>query len=217
MRLIYPRDAVDLSNPIRSVIPIGQGEVLVVLARTEQPLTGRRVADLTNGRLSQKGTNLALRALVRAGLVLVEAHPPANLYRLNRQHLAARSIEELATLKGRLIDAMKEHLREWAIPAWGAWLFGSAARGDGDEGSDIDVLVVRPDPADDAWDDQVDRFAATVTAWTGNRCEIIEYTPDELVDLLAREDRLAVDLRADGVALTPRQLPRRTAAARSRR
>lgn len=210
----------DLSNPIRSVIPVGQGEVLAVLARTEQPLTGRGVADLTNGRLSQKGTNLALRALVRAGLVLVEAHPPANLYRLNRQHLAARSIEELATLRGRLIDAMKGHLSDWVIPAWGAWLFGSAARGDGDEDSDIDVLVVRPDPADDseaAWDDQVDRFAAAVTAWTGNRCEIIEYRPDELADLLAREERLAVDLRADGVALTPRQLPRRTAAARSRR
>jgi hypothetical protein len=211
---------VDLSNPIRSVIPIGQGEVLAVLARTEQPLTGRRVADLTNGRLSQKGTNLALRALVRTGLVLVEAHPPANLYRLNRQHLAARSIEELVTLRGRLIDAMRGHLRDWMIPAWGAWLFGSAARGDGDEGSDIDVLVVRPDAADDAeaaWDDQVDHFAAAVLAWTGNRCAVIEYGPDELAALLAREDRLAVDLRADGVALTSRQLPRPAAAARRRR
>lgn len=208
----------DLSNPIRSVIPVGQGEVLAVLARTEQPLTGRRVADLTNGRLSQTGTNVALRALVRAGLALVEAHPPAKLYRLNRQHLAARSIDELATLRGRLLDAMKGHLREWVIPAWGAWLFGSAARGDGDEDSDIDVLVVRPDDAaDDAWDDQVDRFAATVTAWTGNRCEIIEYGTDEFANLLVREDRLAVSLRSDGVALTSRQLPRRPAVARRRR
>jgi hypothetical protein len=202
---------VDLSNPIRSVIPSGQAEVLAVLARTEQPLTGRRVADLTNGRLSQKGTNLALRALVRAGLVLVEAHPPANLYRLNRQHLAAPSIEDLAGLRNRLIEAMRVHIAEWTIPAWGAWLFGSAARGDGSEDSDIDVLVVRPDsvdPADDAWGEQVDRFASAVTAWTGNRCAIVDDGHDEFVDLLASEERLAVELRADAVALTPRSLPR---------
>ena len=39
-----------------------------------------------------------------------------NLYRLNRQHLAARSIEELVALRGRLIDAMKGHLRDWVSP-----------------------------------------------------------------------------------------------------
>lgn len=204
---------VDLSNPIRSVIPVGQGEVLAVLARTEQALTGRRVAELTDGRLSQKGTNLVLRALVRAGIVLVESHPPANLYRLNRQHLAAGSIEELAWLRTRLIDSMREHLSGWAIPAWGAWLFGSAARGDGGETSDIDVLVVSPDePGDDAdvdWHDQVDRFAAAVMAWTGNSCEVVEYRSDELVDLLIRDERLAHGLRADGIALTSRRLPAR--------
>ncbi len=198
-----------------------------MLARTEQPLTGRRVADLTDGRLSQKGTNLALRALVRAGLVLVEAHPPANLYRLNRQHLAAPSIDELVTLRARLIDAMRGDIGSWTIPAWGAWLFGSAARGDGDDASDIDVLVVRPDPADApdtapdtvatapdsaaVWDNQVDLFSAAVLAWTGNRCEIVEYRPGEFADLLAGEERLAIDLQADGVALTPRPLPRRSA------
>lgn len=207
----------NLSSPIRSVIPVAQGEVLAVLTRTDQPLTGRGVAELTDGRLSQKGTNLALRTLVRAGLVLVEAHPPANLYRLNRQHLAARSIEELATLRARLLEAMTEHIRNWAIPTEGAWMFGSAARGDGDEASDIDVLVLRPDPVDqDAWDDQVERFGAAVSAWTGNRCQIVEYTGSEFVDLTGRDDRLTVDLRADAVDLTPRKFPRPTAA-RARR
>ncbi len=203
----------DLSSPIRSVIPVGQGEVLAVLAKTDRPLTGRRVAELTDGRLSQKGTNLALRALVRAGLVHVEAHPPSNLYRLNRQHLAAESIEALATLRDRLIAAMTEHIGTWAIPPEGAWMFGSAARGDGDETSDIDILVLRPDPADEAaWDDQVERFATAVSMWTGNRCQIIEYTGQEFASLMGRDDRLAIDLRAHAVALTPTKLPRRMAA-----
>jgi len=205
---------VDLSNPIRSVIPVGQGEVLAVLARTDRPLTGRRVAELTDGRLSQKGTNLALRALVGSGLVVVEAQPPANLYRLNRQHLAAPSIEALVALRDRLIAAMAEHIDAWKVRTEGAWIFGSAARGDGDETSDIDVLVLRPTQVDDdIWDDQVEQFAAAVTAWTGNRCEVVEYTSEEFAELMGRaEDRLAVGLRADAVALTPRELPRRVAA-----
>ncbi|MGK2948643.1 MAG: nucleotidyltransferase domain-containing protein [Acidimicrobiales bacterium] len=174
------------------------------------------MADLTDGRLSQKGTNLALRALVRTGLVLAESHPPAILYRLNRHHLAARSIEELATLRARLIEAMQDHLAGWAIPAWGAWLFGSAARGDGSDDSDIDVLVVRPDLEDDAeaaWAAQLDQLATAVTAWTGNRCRVVEYGADELTSLLETDDRLVDGLRSDGIALTGRLLPGRAALA----
>lgn len=202
----------DLGNPIRSVIPSVQGEVLSVLARTDQPLTGRRVADLANGRVSQKGANLALRALVAAGLVTVEDHPPAKLYALNRRHLAAPSLEVLASLRERLIEAMRAHLAGWSPPAWGAWLFGSAARGDGDETSDIDVLLVRPDRVDDSdpdWLDQVERFADAVLGWAGNRCEVVEYSLAELEELFARNDRLAQDLRSDGIGLTDRRLPRR--------
>lgn len=208
----------DLSKPIRSVIPMSHGDVLAVLARTDRPLTGRRVAALTDGRLSQTGVNLALRALVRAGLVLVEAQPPANLYRLNRQHLAAPSIEALAALRARLIAAMTEHIGAWEIHTEGAWLFGSAARGDGDDASDIDVLVLRPDPVDEGvWDAQVERFTAAVQAWTGNRCDVVEYTSEEFTELMARsDDPLTVGLRSDAVALTSAPLPRRTAKRRRR-
>jgi hypothetical protein len=207
----------NLGNSIRSVIPSAQGDVLAVLARTEEPLTGRRVAALTDGRVSQKGTNLALRALVDAGLVTVEDHPPAKLYQLNRRHLAASSVEALASLRGQLIDAMRNHVDSWEVPAWGVWLFGSAARGDGDESSDIDVLIVRGNDVDDAdpdWLHQVERFIADVTAWAGNRCEVVEYDVADFDALLARDDRLTRDLRADGIALTSRRLPRRAAGAR---
>jgi hypothetical protein len=210
----------DLGNPIRSVIPSAQGDVLAVLARTDQPLTGRRVAALTNRRVSQKGTNLALRALLEAGLVIVEDHPPAKLYSLNRRHLAANPIEELASLRDRLIEAMRAQLASWLIPAWGVWLFGSAARGDGDETSDIDVLVVRPDEVDDAdprWLNQVERFVAAVTAWAGNSCEVVEYALSEFDALLSRDDRLACDIRSDGINLTSQRLPRRSPAGRQTR
>jgi len=210
----------DLSNPIRSVVPAAHADVLAVLARTEQPLTGRGVAELTDGRVSQKGVNLVLRALDEAGLVTVETHPPAKLYRLNRQHLAAASIEALATMRERMIDSMRQHLRTWSLPPWGAWLFGSAARGGGDETSDIDVLVVRPDEVSDddpRWLEQLERLTDDVAAWTGNRCEIVEYAVEEFRSLMQRSDRLAVDLRSDAIALTDRSLPSPSPTSRSRR
>jgi hypothetical protein len=203
------RGGVDLRNPIRSVIPSAHGNVLAILARTSQPLSGRRVAELTDGQLSQKGVNLALRALVTAGIVLVDEHPPAKLYRLNRRHLAADAVVALADLRTRLIDAMRAALASWEEPAAEARLFGSAARGDGGVDSDIDVLIVRRndlDPETPHWTAQVDGLIADVGAWSGNRCAVIEYSEDEFSRLMSSKERLARDLRADGVALTDRRV-----------
>jgi predicted nucleotidyltransferase len=211
---------VNLSSPIRSVIPTLQGDVLAVLARTSQPLTGRGVAGLVGDRASVAGVNVALRSLVDSGLVLGEEHPPSILYRLNRRHLATHSIEELADLRGQLLAAVREHLLSWSVAPWGAWLFGSMARGEGAAGSDIDILLVRPDHvvADDSrWLSQIDVFVDDVKAWTGNPCRVLEYSATEFHDLLTGPERLATDLRTDGLALTSRRLPRRTAMSRAAR
>lgn len=204
----------NLSNPIQSVIPALQGQVLAVLARTSQPLTGRGVAGLVGDRASVAGVNVALRSLVASGLVLGEEHPPSILYRLNRRHLAAHSIEELADLRGQLLEAVREHLASWSIAPWGAWLFGSMARGEGSADSDIDIVLVRPDhvAADDSrWLSQIDFFVDDVKAWTGNPCRVVEYSATEFDDLLTGPERLPTDLRTDGLALTSRRLPRRPA------
>lgn len=209
----------DLSSPIRSVVPSSHGDVLAVLARTDRALSGRQVAGLTGGRVSQKGANLALRALASAGLVVVEDHPPAKLYRLNRRHLAADAVQALASLRERLIDGIRFSLGEWAIPAHGAWLFGSAARGDGQVASDIDVLVVRPDAVgddDDTWLSQVAHLVDDVTAWTGNSCEVVEYSADEFEELMASDEALAEALRRESIALTTHRLPPRAARVRRR-
>lgn len=201
----------DVSNPIRSVIPSVHGDVLVVLARTDVPLTGRGIAGLVEGA-SRSGVQKALVALTQAGVVLVETHPPANLYRLNRRHLAADAIVELATMRSRLIAAMRRHLASWDRAPWGAWFFGSAARGDGSVSSDLDVLLVRPDSVTDlnvGWVTHVDRFADDVNAWTGNPCAVIEYSRREFDGLLASDQRLASELRTDGIALTDRPVPKR--------
>ena len=75
----------DLANPVQSVIPSVQGAVLSVLARTDEPLSGRRVAELTRPRFAQTRVNAVLQKLADSGIVLRESRPPANLYRLNQE------------------------------------------------------------------------------------------------------------------------------------
>ena len=192
----------DLSNPIATVIPSAHGPVLEVLARTDVPLSGRAVAALTAGRVSHARTRQVLLELVASGLVTAQDAPPARLYRLNRQHLAADAVTVLASLRATLLHRMRESCRSWAPPARSVWLFGSLARGESTAESDIDVLVVRPDGVDvddPDWIEQLTVFADQVRGWTGNACEVLEYGEAELSSLL--DAGLASDLRSHGMTL----------------
>ena len=67
-----PEVLVDLTNPIQSVIPSAHGAILSVLARTDEPLSGRRIAELTRPRFAQTQVNRVLRRLAASGVVLLD-------------------------------------------------------------------------------------------------------------------------------------------------
>lgn len=195
----------NLSTPISSVIPSGHGPVLAVLARAGRPLTGRGVAALTGGSVGARRVNDILAELTEAGLVLRESQPPSYVYVLNRDHVAAPAIELLANQREELLTRIQRRATAWKRPALAVWLFGSAARGEGDALSDIDLLVVRGDEiaADEpAWLAQLDELSARITAWSGNGCEVLELTRAELDDLVERDDPLSQALRTDAVGIT---------------
>ncbi|MGH9040566.1 MAG: nucleotidyltransferase family protein [Acidimicrobiia bacterium] len=194
----------DPSNPIGSVIPSAHGPVLTVLARTDRPMSGRQTAALVGGRVTQSRVNSILQALTEAGIVLCEEHPPARLYRLNRDHVAAGAIAALAGLRDELLSRMRQHIVAWPVQPAAVWLFGSAARGDGGPRSDIDVLAVRHrrvEEEDPRWIAQLESFATDVRAWAGNECRVIEYGEDEFGDLEAAGERLAAEIHRDGIHL----------------
>lgn len=200
----------DLSNGIRSVIPSVHGTVLGVLGRTSQPLSGRGVAELAGDKASQKGVYLALRSLVAAGIVTAQEHPSTILYQLNREHLAAESIVALANLRERLIAAIRDHVASWSTAPYGAWIFGSFARGTAGLKSDVDVFVVRPNNTaldNEQWRAQLRDAAQKVRAWSGNDCRVAEFSQKEFAQLFVNNDRIAQDLRTDSIALTSRRLP----------
>ena len=194
----------DLSQPIRSVIPSASGPVLVALVRAGRPLSGRQIAALVDGEVGRSRVNSVLGELTESGLVLAEPQPPSVLYSFNRAHVAAPMVEALADLRGALIDRIRTEVAGWARPADAVWIFGSAARGDGSVSSDIDILVIRPirlHASDERWRAQVSDLSAKVRAWSGNACEVLELTRRELTGHVAKRSRLARELRRDAITV----------------
>ena len=193
----------DLSLPIRSVVPSARADVLVVLARSGKPLSGRQVARLIDGP-KQWRVNQVLGELADSGLVLCDEQPPALLYRLNRDHVAAGPIEALANLRSELLDRMRRDTAGWQVPADAVWLYGSFARGQAGPESDIDILIVRNDSIDDdnpTWEAQVMSFREKVHAWSGNMCEVLEVSRSELASMEQNGERLIDELRKDATLL----------------
>jgi predicted nucleotidyltransferase len=207
----------DLANPMQSVIPSAHGAVLTVLARTDLPLSGRRIAELTQPRFSQRRVNDVLRHLADSGIVLCEKRPPSNFYRLNHDHVAAGGILLLARMSATLAARIRAELENWSIRPQAAWLFGSAARGEGTEQSDIDIFLVLPasdldTAAVDIWERQTEVLTDKIMSWSGNRCEVVEMEAAELSAAVERDDLLVRDLRDQAVILAgrdPRDLLRK--------
>lgn len=133
---------VDLTDPTRAVTATLDGPVLVVLAQAGKPLTVGEVAALTP-RGSEIGVRRSLARLVEQGIVRATEMGRNRVHELNREHVAAPAAEALAGLRLALWKRFRTTLAGWRPrPIYGC-VFGSAARGDGDAQSDIDVLLVR--------------------------------------------------------------------------
>jgi predicted nucleotidyltransferase len=194
----------NVSRP-HSVISRGvDGDVLRVLTGSVEPLSGREVHRLTRTESTQKTVQAALDRLTEEGLLDVRPQGPSKLYTLNREHLAADSVIELANVRARLLDRLRQQIESWAEKPAHASLFGSAARGDGDATSDIDLLVIRPDqiPDDDPeWREQVEVLAGRVRRWTGNQAGISEMSVNETREMITSEPPILHELRADAIPL----------------
>jgi predicted nucleotidyltransferase len=95
----------------------------------------------------------------------------------NRDHVAWPTVELLAALRRTFLDRLRAGFRSWRPKPVHASLFGSAARGDGDATSDIDLLLIRPDEVSEdgpPWADHVDRIRQQVQGWAGNRCHVFQ-------------------------------------------
>ncbi len=193
-----------MSAPHTTVAPKVDGRVLLVLAGTTRPFSGRQVARLAGA--SQNATSLVLRRLVEHGLVHVQeaGQGAALLYTLNRDHVAAEAVLTLASLRSRFLARLKEAVREWPIGPVHASVFGSAARADGDVESDIDLFIVRPqaiEEDDERWRAQIDKLAKDIERWSGNHAGIAEVSEADLRRLQRERPPIVRELERDAVLL----------------
>ncbi len=199
--LIFQQQPMDLTNPLRSVAPTVDADVLFVLARTHGWMTGSRVRQMS-GRSYAQVREVLLR-LADHGILDVERHGNVRSYRLNRDHVTAPAISGLVEAAAEVESRIRSILKRATVAPHAVVIFGSFARRNGDADSDIDILLVRPNDVgedDVAWAAQRYELARHVESWTGNTAQILEMSRSELDDAVGR-DELVEAVRRDGRVL----------------
>lgn len=168
-----------LQRPFAAITPTVDGDVLGVLASTHTEHTASRLAELIPTR-SLNGIRNAAERLVAHGTVVARDVGRVRTYALNDEHLFASELRAIARPTAALLDRMAEQVSRWASPPGFGAVFGSAARAEMREDSDIDILLVSPRGASDEWVSDVAALTHHVTAMTGNDARILDLEVDDL-------------------------------------
>lgn len=189
----------NLGHPLSSLVPSLAGRVLEVLARTTRPLSGREVMRLIHRKASQQGVQNVLDELTAHGLVTQVTAGTAVLNTMNRDHILAPFILQIVELRSELLRRLVDIVAEEAPTAQRAILFGSLARGDANEESDIDIALVWND--DTTQRDRDEDIAPRVYQLTGNECRLLHYTTSEFNRLPETSPSLYANIDAEGIDL----------------
>lgn len=156
-------------------------------------MTGREIGRII-GAGSANGVWKALNRLEEQGIVVADHRSRATYYVANREHLAWPAIEGFTWLRRGLTERLQQEIGAWSIPPVHASIFGSTARGEGDQNSDVDLLLVQPGQLDAAeteiWDDQVASLRDRVRRWTGNPCQTFVVDTPRLGEHVRAQDPL---------------------------
>ena len=198
----------DLTNPMQSVIPSAHGAVLSVLARTDEPLSGHRVAELTRPRFAQTRSERRSSETGRVRHCASRKQAP-------RQPVPAQ--QEPVLLPGE----------SWRSPACGPLFCRASApssrtglrrrrphgcsaprHGEKQQLTATSIFLLlrllvpwKSEETFPVWQLQTDALAENIRAWTGNSCEVLEMDATELDAAVDRDDRLVRDLRDQAIVL----------------
>ena len=158
-----------LQNPFAALAPVGlDSQVLTVLSRSRDHLTADQIHRVLPEHGSLSGVRKSLDRLLRQGIVSERAAGHTSGYALNQDHLLINAVLMVADAKSALTTRIRETVQQqFSFEPTLVVMFGSAARGDMSDDSDIDLLFVIPDgvPEEQA-EDQLSDLAHSVLTWT---------------------------------------------------
>jgi predicted nucleotidyltransferase/predicted transcriptional regulator len=176
---------------------------LRVLSLVDGPLTQREVA--RRAHLQHRSAQLALDELVALGVVSRVEGGRDFLVRLNSRHRLAASLAGAFHAEAAHFLELRRRLVELAAPSrrgsgiTSLVLFGSAARGDDDPESDLDLLLVAADPEPAL--ERVQAGVEEVVRVFGVRVKPIAYTTADARRLYRRRLPPLREIARDGVLL----------------
>ena len=182
-----------LNEPFGGVIPGARGAVLSTLLRTDVRLTGRQVHALVSDRHGLWSVQEALKAWAQLGVVHTQVIGRAVVHAINEDHCTVAPLRSLLDPMAALTEAAAQIVGD-RVEA--VILFGSVARGEAREGSDIDLAVI----AESGWDGRVDLEDA-IRRRLGNDCDALVFTSEEFARLAAAHEPVVDEILLDGIAL----------------
>lgn len=203
--VVHYAGQMDLSDPMRTIIPTVDGRVLQVLARSGLPLTGHQAAALA--KASPERVRQILLRLRDDGLVRTHRAGSAVMYEANRKHVLWPGVSTLVHACDSAVFLLKHRIREAlddlddlaeASSTMTIALFGSVARGEAGASSDVDVLLIVPDqtPPETA-ELVIATIIDTVDEATGNECNVLTLSRTRFDEMASAEDPLVRSLVDD--------------------
>jgi predicted nucleotidyltransferase len=191
----------DFSGPIEALFPGAAGAVLDVLTRTEQRLSMRQIADRAG--VSHPQVARHVERLERLGVVQREIVGRSHLVSLT-DSVAARTLRGLASLDESVLRYMRNTAPSLQPDALSVVVFGSFARGEATEHSDLDVAVVVDGVVSEGWLEDLSRWVDDVAAFAGSPVSEIVVDVEELPARM--DDPLWGAILAEGLTVAGRDL-----------
>lgn len=187
-----------LGQPFLSVTPSLDGDVLARLDHATEWLTVAQLHALLPER-SDEGIRNTLTRLTRHRLVREKPIGRSRLFSLNRDHLLASAVVDIASAKKQFLGRLAQNCLSWGTPPLFGALFGSAARGEMVLESDIDIFFTQPANTDeDSFSEQVSLLCVEASRWTGNDVRPLVMA-EELVVGGGDTEPVLIDIDTEGI------------------
>lgn len=180
-------------EPFGGLLPGARGAVLAKLLRTDAPMTGRQIHSLVSDHFSLWSVQEALKVLGELGVVETRTIGRAGVHTINEDHFAISPLRRLLDPIAVLREVIRDHID---VSVEAVVLFGSVARGEAVESSDVDLAVI----AGPSWMGRVE-LEDDVRRRLGSHCDVLAFTPAQFAKLIASGEPVVGDIVKDGIVL----------------